>query len=508
MADEHDPAQSSESTAVEEQPQTEQGQAEAGQQDDKKKLNQSVVITDVGPCRKHIKVTVERGDIDDLFSDKYKELVSDSSVPGFRPGKAPKEIVIRKFKKDVSEQVRGQVLLASLEQLAEDFDVAPLSPPDIDPRKLDIPDQGPFIYEFEVEVRPTFDLPDYKGLKLKRPVHTYTDDEVVTEEKRILSRYGSLVPKPEGKAEVGDYLTVDMTTRLGDRVIGNAKEMTLRVDDRIAFKDAVAHDLAKQVAGAGAGDTRVVDITMTDGVAQEELKGQKVQATLEIKEVKTLRLPELTEDFLEAQFGVRTPEQLREQVRLMLERRLEYSQRQSAREQVLSHIAASATWDLPRDLLLRQARKSFARRVMEMQEAGLGEEEIQARSRILQQDVLQNTQLALKEHFVLQKIAEVEKIEVNDDDIENEIERLADQTNDSPRRVRARLEKEDLLETMAAQLIERRALDLILESAEYEDTELTPEGGIAAVEQQTVEGEMKDPTQAPAEEPKGDEKAE
>src|SRR5262245_36829641 len=183
-----------------------------GEAEEKKKLKQTVDISDVGPCRKHIKVTVDRADIDDLFSEKYKELVTDSIVPGFRPGKAPKQVVMRKFKKDVSEQVRGQVLLASLEQLAEDFDVAPLAPPDINPNKLEIPDQGPFVYEFEVEVRPQFDLPDYKGLKLKRPVRTFNDADAEQEEKRILSRFGSLVPK-SGTAQTGDYLTVDMTTR-------------------------------------------------------------------------------------------------------------------------------------------------------------------------------------------------------------------------------------------------------------------------------------------------------
>ena len=86
------------------------------------------------------------------------------------------------------------------------------------------------------------------------------------------------------------------------------------------------------------------------------------------------------------------------------------------------------------------------------------------RQRLLQQDVLASTALALKEHFVLQKIAEVEKIDINEDEINDEIERIADQDDESPRRVRARLEKEDLMETLAAQIIERKALNLILET--------------------------------------------
>ena len=102
---------------------------ECGHEEPKEKINQFVLITDVGPCRKHIKVTVDRGDIDKKFEEKFKELVGESVIPGFRPGKAPRKIVIRKFRKDVHDQVKSQILFASLEQLAEDYDIAPLSPP-------------------------------------------------------------------------------------------------------------------------------------------------------------------------------------------------------------------------------------------------------------------------------------------------------------------------------------------------------------------------------------------
>src|SRR5207249_3886041 len=156
---------------------------------------------------------------------------------------------------------------------------------------------------------------------------------------------------------------------------------------------------------------------------------------------KKLELPELTHDFLH-NFGVHNVDQFREKIRGVLESRLEYQQRQSARDQVLGEISASQSWDLPQELLQRQAKKALARRVMEMREAGLSEEEIQSRQRMLTQDTLRSTAQTLKEHFVLQKIAETEKIDVNDDDLDVEIDRIADQTNQSPRRVRAQMEKE------------------------------------------------------------------
>jgi len=257
------------------------------------------------------------------------------------------------------------------------------------------------------------------------------------------------------------------------------------------------------VQGANAGDTRVVDVTLSSLAADPTLRGKTVQASFHIKDVKSVRMPELTHEFLHT-FNVHTPEQLRELVQVILQRRLEYQQRQSIRQQVLEHIAAAATWQLPEDLLLRQSRRALQRRVMEMKADGISDDEISSRMRLLQQDVIKSTEVALKEHFVLQKIAEVEKIDVSDEDLDDEINRIADQNDESPRRVRARLEKEDMLEALAIEMIERKALDLILEHAEYTDIPLGAEHeelALATSEQQAVPGEMADPNAPPPETP-------
>ncbi len=479
-----------------------------GGKDKPAKLHQAVEMRDIGPCKKHIKVTIERDDIARRQNEKFSELMAEANVPGFRPGKAPRRIIERRFGKDVGDQVKAELMLQSLEQLAEDHDIAPLSAPDIDPKRIIIPEDGPMVYEFDVEVRPEFELPNYKGLKLRRPVKTFTEEEVAEEERRILAPYGQLVLKEEGNAQVGDYLIADLRTQDGDRTIGELKDLKIRVEPRLAFRDAVAERFAEQVRGVGAGDTRTVDITMSESAADARVRGKTLPGTLTVTEVKSLRLPELTEEFL-AGFGVRTPEQLRERVRVLLKRRLEYQQRQSAREQVLARIAEASEWQLPQDLLARQARRALGRRVMEMRSAGIPEAEIVGRQRLLEQDVLRSTAAALKEHFVLQKIAEVEKLDVNDDDVNDEIERLAMQNDESPRRVRARLEKEDLIDALATEILERKALDLVLESAEYEDVPMGGQeaaGPVATVEEQAVPGKMADLTvpEQPPEQPGGE----
>lgn len=483
---ESQPAQETDqATAVETPPSEEAGN----------KLRQQVEIQNTGPCKKHIKVTIERADIDARMGDHFSKLVKESNVTGFRPGKAPRKLIEKRFFTEVTNQVKGEVLLASLEQLGEDHNVAPLSAPKLDPDAIEIPREGPLIYEFDVEVRPEFDLPTYRGLKLKRPVKTYSAVDVVEARRRLLTQHGQIVPKENGHADLGDVLVADVIVRNGNVVVGTIKETQMRVERTMAFKDGIIRRFHEQVKGMKAGDTRDVDVELSTNAAGG-LGGQVVKATIEVKDVKTIRLPELTPDYVRENFGYQSAEQLDEMIKAALERNLQHEQRRHARLQVLDHIAAAANWELPQDLLARQYHRARARRIMEMKGDGLPEAEIAKQIRLMEQDIYSTTALALKEHFVLQKIAEVEKIDVDEKDVEDEIERIADQTGESYRRVRAKLEKEDMMEALMAEMVERKALDLILDSAEYEEFSLDAEGEaqaeLATVDAQAVPGEMRD----------------
>ena len=461
-------------TALAEHSDTAVAEAPAPPVDDGK-LKQEIEMWDVGPCKKHIKVTIDRKQIDERFNEHYTKLVRSDQpqVRGFRPGKAPRKLIEKQYRDSVSEEVKTQVLMASLEQLADEQRIAPLSPPDLDPHAIFIPLQGPFIYEFDIEVRPEFEVPNYKGLSLRRPIHVFTQAEIEEEKRRLLEPYGQLVPKDGDPAiaALNDEITVDVVISFQGKEINKLVEKRVKVEKQFALADGVCADFGEKMTGAKAGDVREVEITLSQEIEAPQFRGQKVQAAFTIKDIKQIRMPELTPELMQDVFGVGNEELLNEFVKVVLERRLEYTQRQEARKQVLEKLATEANWELPQDMLRRQASKTLSRRILEMRNAGMSEEQITGRRRLLEQDVLKNTASALKEHFVLQKIAELEKIEIEDDDIDLEIERLADRANESYRKMKARMEKEDMIETIAADLMERKALDLILAEATYEDYE-------------------------------------
>lgn len=460
-----------------------------------RRINQAVQIKDSGPCKKHIQVSIARADLDVRLAEKFAEVSVEAPIRGFRPGKAPKQLVERKYYKEVSDQLKTELLLASLEQLAEDHDLNPISPPDLNPGAVVFPKDGDLVYEFHVEVRPQVEAPEYKALKLTRPIHTFTKEEIASEADRILRRMGQPVAKPAGATVAqGDQVTLSGKVGDGDKSIGEIKSSKFRVEEKLAFKDGIAHNFAKEIGGAKVGDTRKVTIELSQSLSLPDLRGKSVTADLKIEGIEEIKAPELTPAFL-GSFGVESIAQFHELVEVMLKRRLEHRQRQSARQQFLETALKKVDWELPQDLLMKQARTAMARRVMEMRSDGIPEDEIRARQRLLSQDITRSTAEALKEHFVLQKVAELENLEISDSEIEDEIRRIANQEGESPRRVRARMEREDLVDALAAELLERKVLDFIISQGEFTDVALgkDEEGALGTSEAQAVEGSETDP---------------
>ena len=446
--------------------------AELAAAEAKYKLSLKVDVTDVGPCKKRVQVVVPRADIDHFYNEAIKELVGSATVPGFRPGHVPRKLIERRFRKEVGDTVRQQVLMESLEQLAEEHELDAINEPNLDVEDLEIPEQGDFSYDFEVEVRPEFDLPDYNGLRIRRPVRTVTDDEVHEYVNEYLEQFGQVVPH-DGPAEAGDFLTVDLSFESPKWHFRHLSDLNVRVRPVLEFTDATIKDFGDKTVGATPGATFEFSTTISAEAAQTAMRGEPVVARFVVRDVKRLRMPELNDEFLSS-LGVEDAKSLNESARRILERQVVYEQRQATRRQVLSQITVSATWDLPESLVSRQVQNALHRELLEMRQAGFNEEYIASRENELRQEQVSMTRQALKEHFVLNKIATQAKLEVTPDDIEEEIHAMAQQRGESSRKMRVRLARQDLMENLEAQILERKAVDYVLERAVFEDETVSP----------------------------------
>lgn len=446
-------------------PDTELAPEEASEQE-KPKLALEVKVEKPSACQRHVTVTVARDDIERYFKNAFDDLAPKAEVPGFRPGRAPRKLVESRFREQMSNQVKGTLLMDSVTQASETCDFSAISEPDFDFEAIELPDDGPMTFEFDIEVRPEFDMPEWQGLKLKRQEHEYTEDEVSEHLNVLLARYGHMVSK-DGPAEAGDHVTLNITFKDGDDELSKVEKHTVEVKPTLSFSDGNIEGFDSLMVGTNAGDHREVKVVISSDAENEALRGKEVSADIEITEVRHLDLPEMTVAFLDRIGGFEDEEELRDAVRKELERQLAYHQQRKIRQQITAILTKNANWELPPDMLRRQGRRELERAVLELRSSGFSDDVIRQHQNQLRQNSLASTERALKEHFILERIAEEHKIDAEPGDYDAEILLIARQSNESPRRIRARLEKRGQMDALRNQIIERKVIDLITGEAEF-----------------------------------------
>ena len=440
--------------------------------DQKYKLSLKVDIQNVGPCRKHVRVTVPRSDIDHFSDQALEEIVQTVAVPGFRKGRVPASLAQKRFREDIASNVRQRILMQSLEQLAEENTLDPINEPNFDVESLVIPEEGDFEYEFDVEVRPDFELPKYDGMVIQRPIRDVSEVDVDNYLDRYLNQY-AVYESHDGPAEPNDFVVAAVEFTKDGQPFRKISSIVLQLKPTIRFRDAELKDFDKLMAGVVAGAVKQTQVTISHEAEQVEMRGETLDAVITVGEVQRVKLPELNPAFFD-RIGYADLAALRADILGMLERQVIYEQRQSVRKQVIDKITESATWELPELLVRKQTENALRREILEMEQAGFTTQQVMARENQLRQNAVTTTRQALKEHFVLDKIAEHEKIEVTPSDIETEIQLMAIQRGDTPRRVRSRLIKSGVIENLEAQIRERKAVDVLLKSAVYEDVAVKP----------------------------------
>jgi len=228
------------------------GDAGNGGQEASKRLNITHRVDNRSACERHVTVVVPREDIDRYMKAAYDELRGKAEIPGFRPGRAPRKLVESRFKDRVSDQVKSELLMDSMGQLSEDQVFTAIGEPDFDVGSLTLPESGPFTFEFNIEVRPEFDLPKWQGLKLKKLVANFTEEDVAVHMNRLLTRFGTQVTTLD-PAELEDTLVANLVAKVDDNVIASKSDVSLVIRKRLSFEDAILDNFDQIAVGATSG---------------------------------------------------------------------------------------------------------------------------------------------------------------------------------------------------------------------------------------------------------------
>ena len=448
-------------------------QLEGDQEGEGTSLDLQVSVRAPSACERHVTVTIARADIERYFDDAVGNMMGEAHVPGFRQGRAPRKLVESHYRKELSEKIKGALLMDSMTQVTETEDFSAISEPEFDFDAVELPDEGPMTFEFNIEVRPEFDLPKWKGLKLESPVKTFDAKDIDDQLVKLLERHAVLEPV-ETPATVEDVLVVDVQFQLDGQAIGELKQAEVRLRPQLSFRDALVPDFGEVMEGVRAGETRKVTAQVSEQAEDEAIRGKQVEVQVNVLEVKRLVPPKITQAMLEKLGDFDSEGDLRDAVQRVLENQLAYHRSQHIRKQISKLLTDAANWELPPHLLRRQAQRELQRAVMELRSSGFSDDQINAHANMLRQNSLSTTEAALKEHFILERIAEAEEIEATDADFDQEIDLIARQGRESPRSIRARYEKQGLMDALRNQIVENKAISRIIEEATMKDVPFQP----------------------------------
>lgn len=435
------------------------------------KLQYEVKVDKISACERHVVVTISRSEIDRYFKQAFDEVVPKADLPGFRTGKAPRKLIESRFKSEVADQVKNSLVIESLQDITEGDHFSAISEPKFNFKVIEVPEQGDFVYEFDIEVRPDFETPKWEGLSLNRLVFNLSDSDVDKQTARTLNRF-SKGEAVDGEAELGDTLVLNVKFYEDDKLVSQTEEEAVSLRNKLSFGDAIVEDFGSLMVGVREGEKRETTVTISDSAPNPAHRGKKLKAEFEIIEIRRILIDDLTPTVLDS-LGFETPDELRDFVRKELERQFVYHQQQDLRKQIVGTLTEGADWEMPEGLVNSQTNRELQRMVLELQRNGFNRDQIGQYVNTARNNARQSTISALREHFVLEKIAEELKLEPSEAEYDAEIELLAEQSDMSVRRMRARLEKTGQMDAVRNQIIERMIIEKITAAGKISDIQDT-----------------------------------
>jgi trigger factor len=430
----------------------------------------NVQITDINETRKTLTVTLDKGEVDGEYQTILGQFTKQVSLPGFRPGKAPAAMVAKRFGKELKDEFKTKVIGKAYRDGLEQSKLEVLSLVDVEEGAIE-PGLSAAI-KLTVDVRPEFQLPDYTGLPTEIQPAEPTAAEIDTMIEGLRAERADFKVADRAAAR-SDYVrfgyegSLDgkpLTEIVGDKAIYASAPQTW--EEVEGANEGLLPGVSKQLAGLKAGEKKTVTVTFpADFAAVPALAGKAVSYAIEVQEVRERVLPPMDEAFFKAN-QVENLDGLKEQIRSNLARRKEYENRAAQRRQVTDALVARADFPVPDSLIASERDGVLRQFIEENMRKGVPQEQFEQNKKELYDSATKAAVSRVKVQLVLAKIAETEKIKVEEKDFNNWLMREAMRSGQRPDKLAKDLGKDrDQVRAVQQQIMFDKALDFIVSKA-------------------------------------------
>jgi trigger factor len=436
----------------------------------------NVQLNNVSPTRKSLVVTLDPSEVDAEHQAVVGEIAKMARIPGFRPGKAPASMVAKRFSKEIVEDFKQKVVAKAYRSALEKEKLDVLNVVNVEEGA--IATGTPANVTITVDVRPEFEVPDYSNLTTEVTTTDATDAEVDSVIQGLRGERADFKPA-ERPAQKGDYIKLAYEGKIDGQPITDLapdKQLYGKVpqtwEEVEGTNEGVIPGLGKQLAGLKTGDKKDVTITFpAEFAAVPALAGKTATYSVEIQEVRERVLPEMNEEFFKAQ-QVDDLAGLQAQVRNNLKMQKEYQNRTAQRRQVTEQLGAKVDFPIPDSLVEAETQSVLRQFIEENMRRGVPQEQFEKDKKELFEGAKKAAANRVKLQLVLAKIAEQEKLEVTNDDLNNFLYREAMRSGQKPDKLAKSLAADrDQLRSVQQNIIFDKAVDFLVSKAKVTTVE-------------------------------------
>ena len=417
------------------------------------------------PCEREVSIEVPVEDVSREWKSAVARFQKHARIPGFRSGKVPATLIRGKFADDIKSEVVEHLVPAAFREETRKLNLIPIGQPHV--VELELEEEKPLRFKAVFEVLPPFEVEGYKDIKVTREAVEIGDEEVQKTIDSLREQNSTYVNVDEDRGLAdGDYASVAFKSTSQEEGAEPVEMNDVLVD--IGGANTLP-DFSNNLRGAKAGETRSFDVTYAEDFGDQRLAGKTLHYEVEIKGIKTKSVPELNDEWVKelAQEGMETLDDLRARIREGIEHEKKHQAEHKSKEELLQQLTTKFPIDVPTLLVENSIDQRLERGLRSLISQGLRAEDIKRMDLSkLREGQREGAVRDVRANLLLEKIADLESIEVTEEELDREISAAAQQSKQNPLALRKQLEEKNGLDGLRQQLRCDRALNSLYKQSE------------------------------------------
>ncbi len=388
-----------------------------------------------------------------------------AKIPGYRPGKAPRAVVDKRFRKEIQEEVTKKLVSKSYHEAIEQKKLRVASLTNLEDVQFGADKSMRF--QATVVTAPEFKLPEYRNISVELPDPKVSETEIDATLERLRDQTADFVDAPDRPAQMDDFVVIDFEGTVDGKPISEVtpnasknlhggKKFWLRL-----APDNFLPKFCEQIVGQKKDESRTVTVDFPADFLVKELTGKQANYDVTLREIKEKVLPEVNDEFAAKLLPGKTLAELRHQIEHDLEHEKEHQVEHAKEEQIIKFLHEKTKFDVPPPLLRNETKRALTELVQRNRARGVPDEMLKEKEKELIETAGSVAYHRLKTNFILERIAEQEKIEVTREDADLRIRQEAQRYNISSDKMRKELEEHDGLNALAEQILMGKTLDFL-----------------------------------------------